>query len=373
MAADRQEREVAAGTARRSGACRRRRPCRRRSRSGTRSPARRRTRPARRGRAARPPPAFQSPAEWSARTIVTFSPAASTVPPLFIPISRVGPPGSSAAEPQAHLVDARPGRPRAGCATARASPKWSSWPWVTSSTSHRSTASAERGLSGLPNHGSKRIVLPPGVVPPARMAVPGERRVARSSAIGAPPRRSQRSALRWRRAGGHRSGRLGYTRAVPAERIAENLAFINWTVLTGLAFGLVRGGRPGPPADRRDPRLPRVHRRVRGRARWSSPSSSDQALPAASRRLAVLADPALDVPRRVALLAFCRARRGLHGRARPSAAGRRRWPLARCWPPVGAVSRPARSAGRGGPFGVVLLAPPAGRSWRPRPAASSRR
>jgi len=24
---------------------------------------------------------------------------------------------------------------------------------------------------------------------------------------------------------------------VPAERIAENLAFINWTVLTGLAFG----------------------------------------------------------------------------------------------------------------------------------------
>src|SRR6478672_11689214 len=32
-------------------------------------------------------------------------------------------------------------------------------------------------------------------------------------------------------------GHLGYTRAVPAERIAENLAFINWTVLTGLAIG----------------------------------------------------------------------------------------------------------------------------------------
>src|SRR5207245_1251531 len=32
-------------------------------------------------------------------------------------------------------------------------------------------------------------------------------------------------------------GDLGYTRTVPAERIAQNLAFINWTVLTGLAFG----------------------------------------------------------------------------------------------------------------------------------------
>src|SRR5688500_20276494 len=30
---------------------------------------------------------------------------------------------------------------------------------------------------------------------------------------------------------------LVYTRAVPAERIAENLAFINWTLLTALAIG----------------------------------------------------------------------------------------------------------------------------------------
>ena len=29
----------------------------------------------------------------------------------------------------------------------------------------------------------------------------------------------------------------GYTRAVPATQIAQNLAFINWTVLTGLALG----------------------------------------------------------------------------------------------------------------------------------------
>jgi hypothetical protein len=31
-------------------------------------------------------------------------------------------------------------------------------------TSQRSTAPGGRGLSGLPNHGSRRIVLPPGVV-----------------------------------------------------------------------------------------------------------------------------------------------------------------------------------------------------------------
>jgi hypothetical protein len=37
-------------------------------------------------------------------------------------------------------------------------------------------------------------------------------------------------------------GRLGlrhYTRPVPAEQIAENLAYINWTILTGLAVGSV--------------------------------------------------------------------------------------------------------------------------------------
>ena len=39
--------------------------------------------------------------------------------------------------------------------------------------------------------------------------------------------------------------------AVPATQIAQNLAFINWTVLTGLALGVLRGGRPAPPADRR--------------------------------------------------------------------------------------------------------------------------
>ena len=46
------------------------------------------------------------------RTIVTLIPAASTVPPLFIPIDGVVAAGQLPAEPQAHLVDARPGRPQ---------------------------------------------------------------------------------------------------------------------------------------------------------------------------------------------------------------------------------------------------------------------
>ena len=46
----------------------------------------------------------------------------------------------------------------------------------------------------------------------------------------------------------------GYTRAVPATQIAQNLAFVNWTVLTGLALGsyaavvLLRRGRRRRPA-----------------------------------------------------------------------------------------------------------------------------
>src|SRR6188474_3146788 len=47
--------------------------------------------------------------------------------------------------------------------TMSASPKWSKWLWLTSSTSHRSTVSAAFGLVGFENHGSMTIVLPPGV------------------------------------------------------------------------------------------------------------------------------------------------------------------------------------------------------------------
>ncbi len=56
----------------------------------------------------------------------------------------------------------------------------------------------------------------------AGMAVPGERRIATET---------HRGHLR----GGCYNRR--YTRAVPATQIGQNLAFVNWTVLTGLALG----------------------------------------------------------------------------------------------------------------------------------------
>ena len=67
-----------------------------------------------------------------------------------------------------------------------------------------------------------------------------------------------------RGARGGRRGLLGYTRRVPAERIAENLAFINWTVLTA-SRRLVRGRRPRRSPDPGDPRLPRLHGGLCGR------------------------------------------------------------------------------------------------------------
>ena len=111
---------------------------------------------------------------------------------------------------------------RSRLARATASPMWSKWPWVTSIRSQRSIESAVRGLRGLPNHGSMRIDLAAGRPDlDARVAVPGERRIAVET-----HRDTSGSMLQ-----------RGYTRAVPATQIAQNLAFINWTVLTGLALG----------------------------------------------------------------------------------------------------------------------------------------
>ena len=53
-----------------------------------------------------------APAEWSAYVMVTFTPATSTVPPLFIPIAASVAARQPTAKPQAHLVDARPCRPQ---------------------------------------------------------------------------------------------------------------------------------------------------------------------------------------------------------------------------------------------------------------------
>jgi hypothetical protein len=90
---------------------------------------------------------------------------------------------------------------------------------------------------------------------------------------------------------------------VPAERIAANLAFINWTVLTGLAVGSFAAVV-----------LARIRTdATRGFLAFTAASAvalgvlalvSDVGLPTAVEGGPVAADPAWDVPRRVALIAF---------------------------------------------------------------------
>src|SRR5207342_3090463 len=75
----------------------------------------------------------------------------------------------------------------------------------------------------------------------------------------------------------------GYTRAVPATRIAQDLAFINWTVLTGLALGSYAAVIL----------LRRRSDATRGYLGFTSPGAP------------ILADPAWDAPRRAALIGFC--------------------------------------------------------------------
>jgi hypothetical protein len=91
---------------------------------------------------------------------------------------------------------------------------------------------------------------------------------------------------------------------VPAERIAENLAFINWTVLTGLAFGSFAAVV-----------LARLRTdATRGFLSFTAACAvaigilaflSDQALPAATAGTPIRIDPAFDGPRRIALGLFC--------------------------------------------------------------------
>ncbi|MBA2720661.1 MAG: hypothetical protein H0U52_15680 [Chloroflexi bacterium] len=90
---------------------------------------------------------------------------------------------------------------------------------------------------------------------------------------------------------------------MPAERIAENLAFINWTVLTALAMGSFAAVV-----------LARLRSdATRGFLAFTAFCSvligilaflSDQALPAAMAGTPVRIDPAFDLPRRIALGAF---------------------------------------------------------------------
>src|SRR4029079_14492528 len=110
--------------------------------------------------------------------------------------------------------------------------------------------------------------------------------------------------LRRRREG--RDGRhelLGYTRSVPAERIAENLAFINWTGLTGLAIGsfvAVVVARMRTDATRGFLSFTAACAVVLG----ILAVLSDQALPVPSQGSPIRIDPAFDEPRRIALAAF---------------------------------------------------------------------
>ena len=91
---------------------------------------------------------------------------------------------------------------------------------------------------------------------------------------------------------------------MPAERIAQNLAFINWTILTGLAVGAfaavaIGGSRTGA---------------TRGYLTFTSVCAvvfgllalgSDGALPSAILDSPVATDPTWAAPRRLALVVFC--------------------------------------------------------------------
>jgi hypothetical protein len=90
---------------------------------------------------------------------------------------------------------------------------------------------------------------------------------------------------------------------VPATQIAQNLAFINWTVLTGLALGsfaaivLLRGRTTATPGYLRFTTICAVGFGVLA---WIS----DGALPTSLGDSPVVVDPAWDGPRRAALLLF---------------------------------------------------------------------
>jgi hypothetical protein len=90
---------------------------------------------------------------------------------------------------------------------------------------------------------------------------------------------------------------------VAAERIAENLAFINWTVLTGLAigsFGAVALASLRTEATRGFLAFTGACAVILAALAFAS----DQALPATLGGSPIVADPSFDLPRRIALGAF---------------------------------------------------------------------
>jgi len=95
----------------------------------------------------------------------------------------------------------------------------------------------------------------------------------------------------------------GYTRTVSATQIAENLAFVNWTVLTGLALGsfaavvLLARRTAATPGYLR---FTTICALAFGALAWFS----DGALPTTLGASPVVVDPAWDAPRRAALALF---------------------------------------------------------------------
>ncbi|HET7703655.1 MAG TPA: hypothetical protein VFK35_09655 [Candidatus Limnocylindrales bacterium] len=90
---------------------------------------------------------------------------------------------------------------------------------------------------------------------------------------------------------------------MPAHRIAENLAFINWTLLTGLAFGsfgAVVLARMRTDATRGFLSFTAFCSVAIGALAWLS----DGALPSVVTGTPIVIDPAFDAPRRTALGAF---------------------------------------------------------------------
>ena len=90
---------------------------------------------------------------------------------------------------------------------------------------------------------------------------------------------------------------------MPAERIGESLAFINWTVLTALGvgtFAAVVAGRLRTEATKGYLGFTAISAAVFMLLAWLA----DGGLPVLSADLALRADPAWDAPRRIALLAL---------------------------------------------------------------------
>ena len=92
-------------------------------------------------------------------------------------------------------------------------------------------------------------------------------------------------------------------RPVPAEQIAHNLAYINWTVLTGLAFGALAAGVVGRSRTEA-PRGYLAFTALCAAAFAGLAYLSDVALPVALPGSRIQPDVAFDLPRRLALAAL---------------------------------------------------------------------